>query len=231
MIQEPGRIRALFFDYGGTLDAQGIAWRDRFYPLYLQAGLDIEPEVFARAFYASDDSLVDENPVHLNLSGIVHEQVRRVLDHLGVEDDRLVRKISSQFLRDSFASIEKNIPVLKSLKRHFRLGIISNNYGNLENICRETGLDALMDVMVDSNLVGHVKPDPRIFNAGLDALEVEPARSVMVGDSLARDIRGAEAIGMHPVWLKGPNTNEAGQTIAGCRVISGLGEIPALLGL
>ncbi len=232
MIEKSEKIKAVFFDYGGTLDAQGVAWKERFYPLYLQAGLRIEPDTFARAFYASDDSLVAENPRHLNLSQIVHEQVKRVLLHLGTLEKGLENQIASRFLADSFSAIERNKPLLKMLKKRFKLGIISNNYGNLEMICRETGLDTLLDVMVDSNLVGCTKPEPKIFWAGLEALETEPSRAVMVGDSLARDIKGAKALGMKAVWLDGTGNNPSGRQWAGaCCVISDLKRLLPLLGL
>ncbi len=224
------RLQAVFFDYGGTLDASGTAWRDHFYPIYVQAGINVPEDVFARAFYASDDSLVAENPKHLNLSEIVSEQVRRVLEHLGCFREDLQEKIASRFLEDSFSSIKRNLRVLKKIRRRFKLGIISNNYGNLERICRETGLDLLVDVMVDSNMVGCTKPDPEIFRAALSALGLDPFSAAMVGDSLNRDIRGAQTVGMKAIWLAG---NKAGNTcrenLHGVPVISGLHELPALL--
>ncbi len=222
-------IRTIFFDYGGTLDAPGTAWRDRFYPLYLQAGLHIEPDVFAKAFYTSDDSLVAENPVHMNLTEVVNEQVKRVLKHLGVFDKGVLDKIASAFLSSSFSQIEKNRPILERLKGRYKLGIISNNYGNLEQICVETGLAGLMDVLVDSNHVGCMKPDPRIFRAGLSALGMEPAMAVMVGDSLPRDVVGAEALGMMPIWLRGMTLQKTtrAQEIS-CLIITDLKELTAI---
>jgi putative hydrolase of the HAD superfamily len=61
-----------------------------------------------------------------------------------------------------------------------------------------------VDFVVSSADVGARKPDPRIFRAALDLLHV-PAEDVwFVGDTLDKDVRGAAAVGMKPVWFGGP---------------------------
>ncbi len=61
-----------------------------------------------------------------------------------------------------------------------------------------------VDFVVSSADVGARKPDPRIFRAALDRLQV-PAEDVwFVGDTLEKDVRGAAAMGMKPVWFGGP---------------------------
>ena len=34
-------IETLLFDFGGTLDADGVAWKERFHTLYRSEGLDM----------------------------------------------------------------------------------------------------------------------------------------------------------------------------------------------
>ncbi len=194
-------IKAIFFDYGGTLDAEGVAWKERFYPLYRKHGVDVNVDKFSRAFYASDDSLLVEKPVDMNLTEIVHEQVERVLKELGYFTTGLQKAIAADFINDSFATIHKNAAFLNRLKKHFAIGIVSNNYGNLEAICRETGLSEVTDVLVDSNIVGTEKPHARIFWKALHALKVSPAQAIMVGDNVKRDILGALNVGMKAVLL------------------------------
>ncbi len=200
MIKKPLK-KAIFFDYGGTLDAPGLAWKEHFLPIYRKYGIEPDLETFVKAFYASDDSLVAENPVHMNLTEIVYEQVSRVLKNLGYFNESLTEKIANHFLRNCFENIKKNIPVLERLRERYRLGIISNNYGNLEAICKETGLRDLMDVLVDSNLVGKTKPHPEIFQKGLMAIGSKPEEAVMVGDNLKRDIEGAKKVGMDAILI------------------------------
>jgi putative hydrolase of the HAD superfamily len=66
------------------------------------------------------------------------------------------------------------------------------------------GLYDLFDAYAISGIVGVEKPDSRMFVAALDQLGVDRAdygRTVMVGNNLRRDIRGANALGMISVWL------------------------------
>ncbi|MBI3976278.1 MAG: HAD family hydrolase, partial [Armatimonadetes bacterium] len=36
-------MRALLFDFGGTLDADGVPWKDRIFTLYRAEGVDVPP--------------------------------------------------------------------------------------------------------------------------------------------------------------------------------------------
>jgi putative hydrolase of the HAD superfamily len=58
-------------------------------------------------------------------------------------------------------------------------------------------------VMVDSFVVGVEKPDPAIFQMALEALGLNAAEAVFVGDNPRRDIKAAKSLGMKTVWLRG----------------------------
>ena len=55
-------IDTVLFDFGGTLDADGVAWKERFHTLYRSEGLDMTADAFAPAFFAADDPLVGGLP-------------------------------------------------------------------------------------------------------------------------------------------------------------------------
>ena len=177
-MRDPSTIEAVFFDYGGTLDADGVAWKDRFFAFYAAAGLDVARPRFDRAFYDADDSLLAERVWEVSLSEIVHEQVGRVLTGLQAYSRDLHERVARAFYEDSRRQIARNEPLLAQLQRSYRLGIISNNYGNLAAICDETGLAPYFDALIDSSQIGCTKPDPRIFRAGLEALDVAPERAL-----------------------------------------------------
>lgn len=198
---DPDRIRAICFDFGGTLDADGVPWKERFYPLYLRHGVRVDRADFDRAFYYSDDTLTEEGNPALTFREVVFEQVRRVLARLDLRDRALGDRIAEDFLASSLEQIERNRPVLARLTRRRRLGLISNNYGNLRRICDDTGLAPLFSAVVDSRTVGFTKPDRRIFECALKALGVEAEAAIMVGDSVPRDVGGAKVAGMHAILL------------------------------
>jgi putative hydrolase of the HAD superfamily len=68
-------------------------------------------------------------------------------------------------------------------------------------VCADTGIARHVQVAVDSAVVGFEKPDPRIFQAALSALDVKPEAAVFVGDSLPRDMQGARGLGMPHVYV------------------------------
>ncbi len=91
---------------------------------------------------------------------------------------------------------------LRSLRRNFRLGLLTNGPPDVQRIkLARCGIDSRFDAVVISGEIGYGKPDPAAFAIILEELEVPPDRSVMVGDSWERDVMGAEAAGMHTVWV------------------------------
>jgi len=195
-------MKAILFDFGGTLDSDGTPWIDRFLRLYEETGLVIPRPEFERAFYDADDNL----PARFALQGLslrqtLTLQVRCVLEALAPgrlsEADRIV----ARFLADSRATLGKNRPVLQRLSRRCRLGVVSNFYGNLDGILASEGLRDLFSTVVDSGVAGAAKPDGAIFRQALADLGAAAEDALMVGDSVLRDMRGAESLGMRHVLV------------------------------
>ncbi|MDP3980649.1 MAG: HAD family hydrolase [Chlamydiota bacterium] len=193
-------IKAVYFDYGGTLDADGIPWKDHFQRIYHASGIQVPQNVFDRAFYDADDLITNEGLDQVSLKDTLDLQVKLVLNNLG-SDMTLLGKIANTFYQDTLQKIKENKNILEALRTRYQLGIISNFYGNLDTICEELQLDSLFGAVIDSNRVGFTKPDPEIFYCALKALNVNPSNAVFVGDSLKRDMLGAKAIGMAHIFL------------------------------
>jgi putative hydrolase of the HAD superfamily len=92
--------------------------------------------------------------------------------------------------------------------RHFNaqgypLALVADSRPNTPvNVLRQHDLYDLFDYLAISEVVGHSKPDPRIFRMALDALGIPPGgygRVVMVGNNLERDIVGANRLGLTSV--------------------------------
>lgn len=216
---------ALLFDYGGTLDADGVAWKERFAALVRGEGVAVDPEAFDTAFYAADDALVGRLPKELSLEETVGRLSRDLAQRLG-RSEALGRKVAARFLDDSRAGLERSARVLAGLAERYRIGVVSNFYGNLAAICAASSIGRYVGAAVDSQSVGAEKPDPRIFQAALDALDTEAGRAVFIGDSLPRDMAGARRLGMAHVWLQ-PGAARA--CCPGDAVIGSLSELPRVI--
>jgi putative hydrolase of the HAD superfamily len=218
----------VLFDFGGTLDADGVAWKDRMRRLYEENGCPVPPDRFDPVFYAADDALVGQLGSTATLGQTVDRLVGSVQVGLGVSDPGLARRVADTFTEATGGALRRHIPLLRALAGRYRLGIVSNFYGNLAAVCAEAGIAPLFGALVDSTRVGATKPDPRIFRAALDALAVEPDRAVFVGDSLPRDMAGARALGMPHVWVRTAGT-AAAPCCPGDRVIPGVLALEGLL--
>ncbi len=90
-------------------------------------------------------------------------------------------------------------------RRGYRLALVADGLsGTCYNVLTQHGLYELFDAFAISEQVGVEKPDPRMFVRALDQLQITEQgyeRTVMVGNYLERDIKGANGIGMISVWL------------------------------
>jgi putative hydrolase of the HAD superfamily len=78
----------------------------------------------------------------------------------------------------------------------FRLAIVSNSEGTIDAMLTDVGLRPYFETVVDSAIVGSVKPDARIFQIALERLSLEPADVMMVGDLPTADVFGPRALGI-----------------------------------
>lgn len=67
---------------------------------------------------------------------------------------------------------------------------------------QEAGLDPGWDAHSVSVEVGYLKPHPAVFEHALAQLGVAPGEALMVGNSLAEDIAGAQQLGMRTAWRR-----------------------------
>jgi putative hydrolase of the HAD superfamily len=232
-------IETLLFDFGGTLDSDGVAWKERFHALYQAEGLDLSAEAFAPAFYAADDALVGALAPTTGLKGTVDALTANLEVELARRDNGTGgegidaargRRVASRFLSEMSAAFARNGPVLKVLSERYRLGVVSNFYGNLEAVCESAGLAPLFGVMTDSQRVGVEKPEPAIFRAALAALQASAETTVMVGDSLRRDYEGARRSGLGFIWIATEDVQAIELDSAADRsVFASVNELPDLL--
>ena len=102
--------------------------------------------------------------------------------------------------------IPSALEVLTTLKRQYRLGVISNTVGSgdaeLIEALEKAGIRPLIDALVTSRDFGVAKPDPAIYAEGARRLGVPLDETLMVGDRLDTDVAGALKAGIPAVWLR-----------------------------
>jgi putative hydrolase of the HAD superfamily len=192
---------AILFDFGGTLDGDGVRWAVRFHEAYRAAGGTLPLEPFEVHFRRTDAELAELPGIRaMGFRQMVEAQarllVRRVDDGAALDAGR----IAEHFHRESLEAVRRNRLLLASLGDR-PLGIVSNFTGNLDRCLDELELGSLFGVTCDSAVIGCTKPDAAIFRAALSALGVEPGDAWMVGDNFEADVRPAAALGMRTCWI------------------------------
>ena len=221
--------QAILFDFGGTLDADGVTWKTRIRCFFGEEGVLPAPDDFDRVFYAVDDALTGGISSTLSFQETVSGLTSGVATGLGVRDPAIGDRVARRFVDAALAHLRGHAPLLDRLRARHALGIVSNFYGNLEAVCSEAGIAHFFRVLIDSSRVGCRKPDPRIFRAALEPLKVTPARALFVGDSLARDMAGARALGIPHIWLTPAPTPSDGPCCPGDRIVRTLTDLEGIL--
>ncbi len=83
--------------------------------------------------------------------------------------------------------------------RGLRIAIVSNTFDPPDLLHADLaaeGVTERVDAVVFSSGVGRRKPAPEIYRAALDAVGVEPANALFVGDRVREDVQGPAALGM-----------------------------------
>jgi len=126
--------------------------------------------------------------------------------------------------------------VLRELKQHYKLGIITNTFTSREQhvrmALRRIGLERYFDVILTSVDVGCDKPDEKIFLKALRALNVQPEEAVMVGNRISTDIVGANRIGMKTIlfrWNERYHEKAKSPSEQPTYTVSSLKELPKVL--
>jgi putative hydrolase of the HAD superfamily len=200
------RPRAVLLDAGNTLV---FADRRRMARIYGTVGVGWEDDRFVQAELAAREQLAHRVEAgHVGTEPHLWEEYFRTIFRLTGVPDAAVGEVGDKLRKEHdrdhlWTHVEVGTEAaLKTLAREgYRLGVISNADGRMEEVLERTGLRVLVEFVLDSEVVGIEKPDPRIFREGARRMEVPPAECLYVGDLYPVDVVGARKAGMSAVLL------------------------------
>lgn len=119
------------------------------------------------------------------------------------------RDLALSFMRDSLAMmptmrgvVDGAHEVLDCLAPRYNLYILSNGFRELQSAkLASAGLEHYFSRVILSEDIQVHKPRIEIFNFALSATQSLAAESLMVGDNIDTDIKGAAAAGLDQVWF------------------------------
>jgi HAD superfamily hydrolase (TIGR01549 family) len=167
------------------------------------------------------------------------ERFRRTLKALDIDEKvaaplaENLRRIHMARVRDVTKAPPARIDAMRKIANHHRLGLISN-FDDSETghqIMHDTGIRELFTAVIISADTGYRKPNPLIFRKILDAMRLEPADILFVGDTPLDDVLGSKGVGMHSAWIRTRNRELPEGIPAPDITISDLAELPAAIGI
>ena len=165
----------------------------------------------------SSDLFIETYPRHnhrlwarYHLGEINKEELRRArfadtFSELGIEPNLFPIEFEESYLR--ICPRKTNLfphthEVLAYLKGKYSLHLISNGFKEASLIkIANSNLEKYFQTVVISELVGVHKPHPEIFHHAVANAQTLIPESVMIGDSIEADIRGAQGVGMDAVFF------------------------------
>ncbi|MDR1258412.1 MAG: HAD family hydrolase [Tannerellaceae bacterium] len=209
---DPDKIKGIIFDYGGTVDSNGVHWAEVIRTAYESLHIHVGLEAFREA-YKHGERVLAKNRVVLpghNFWHVLRLKVEAQLQwlaensHLPACDNlsRCVSEIADWCYASAQISINAARPVLKKLSERYPLLLVTNFYGNIESVLKDFYLREFFTTVIESAVVGVRKPDPAIFRLAVDQSGFTAAELAVVGDSYDKDIIPATAAGCQTIWLK-----------------------------
>lgn len=205
-------IKGIIFDYGGTIDSRGTHWSEVIWDGYRHAGIPVDKSTFREAYVYAERELARVRHIlpHHNFLDLMRIKMAIELGQLpeavaasGHTADELAETVAQYCYHAARECVEEARPVLEALHARYPMVLVSNFYGNVEAVLADFDLRRYFRAIIESAVVGVRKPDPAIFRLGVEALGMEPAEVLVVGDSLRKDILPAESIGCQTAWIKG----------------------------
>jgi HAD superfamily hydrolase (TIGR01549 family) len=206
-------IKAIFFDLDGTLRHSIPSGGEVFTDYVITLGLQVNQESRLRAlrwehfYWASSVDLRNDLLAHsAETENFWIEYSRRRLIALGASPEwavefatRISTHMGEVYKPESIVpeDVRRTLPQLK--ESGYILGVISNRDKPFQDVLDDHGIGEFFDFSLAAGEVNVFKPDPGVFEHGLQRVNVSAYEAIYVGDNYYADVVGARAAGLQPV--------------------------------
>lgn len=203
-------IKGIIFDFGGTIDTNGIHWGELIWEQYRQVVTGIDKESFRNAYIHGERSLAKTRIVEPDDTFHTMLEKKIALQAAFLNETRPNIRIGSseaeEILRLCYNKVETTLettrPIVEKLSARYPLVLVTNFYGNMPVVLKEFALNSCFNEIIESSVAGIRKPDPALFALGVEKLGIQSNETLVIGDSYRKDIYPSSALGCKAVWLK-----------------------------
>ncbi len=220
------KIQHIFFDLDNTLwDHRRNAYltiKDLFDKKEITHQYSIDFEEFHRIYYDINEGLW----VKIRDGLIDKEYLRKhrfydTFRYFGIDDEALAMYFEEHFLDQILKFnylVEGTESILEYLKeKGYVMHIISNGFQEVtERKCALSGISSYFSSITSADSIGVRKPNPKIFEYSLDIAKAKKEESILIGDDLIADVKGAQDFGLDVIFfdsLKEDKNEEGLKTI------------------
>lgn len=184
-----GLIKALIFDFDGTIIDTETAWYVAFQEAYLEHGVELTREMYSQCI-GTDLNIFDPYEYLITEKNIPLERDSfRSAIHLRHTQLMELEQIRPGVLEYLNAAKEAGL----------RIGLASSSSLKwVEKYLDQLHIREYFECIRTSDHVTHVKPDPELYIQVLECLQVKPDEAIAIEDSL-NGAKAARAAGMHCV--------------------------------
>jgi len=204
----------IFFDLDHTLWDYDTSARQTLFELYDRYDLSVkgalEKEQFLEAFLIINDGLWDQyNKGQISKYFLRTQRFNLVFDKIGVNQKLFSQDQISRFNHDYLHECPKKpnlidgaLELLDQLKGKHNLHIITNGFNDIQKTKLEvSGLSKFFKYVITSESAGAKKPFRGIFEFAFKSTNADLQHSIMIGDNLTTDIKGARDFGLDQVYF------------------------------
>lgn len=210
------RYRHIFFDLDRTLWDFDTNSKEALSEMYTAFKLEREGVIDAAAFIEVYTGINEALWKAYRMGNIRKAELRglrfaKTLEHFGCRNIELGARLGNRYVELSpmkTALMPHTFEVLDHLAGRYTLHIITNGFDEVQGIkLKQSGIADFFTEVITSEMASARKPDPMVFQLAFAKTGSAAASSIMIGDDLDTDIRGARGVGMDQVYF-----NPAGKT-------------------
>lgn len=229
-LPDPRSVRTLLLDAGGVLVRPSFT---RVARALLEQGVEARPEALAAAeVLARKDMDRPPEPSPARAERRTFAYFDMVLEQAGIAPSPATEAAlvalkgwhhDHNLWEDVFEGVRPSLARFRAAG--LRLAVVSNANGTVQRLFERLDLARFFDAIVDSQIEGIEKPDPRLFRIALERVGGGAGEALHVGDMYHVDVVGARAAGLRVVLV-----DEGGlHPQADCPRVRSLAELAAHL--
>lgn len=204
-------MKTIIFDFDGTLVSSPSMWNISVAKAIKEvAGVDCDPAEIRKIahtgypweHYAQDNS----DKTGGNFWSFMEKHFAYVCAQLGFDKEtgeKIAVNVRKYILDiDNYRLYSDTLEtVAKCREKGYKIVLLSNNFPELDDICRKIFGENYFDAVISSGVCGFDKPRREIFELAMKAVGADPRQTYMVGDNATADISGGKTAGLTTILV------------------------------